>query len=39
MINHGQRSLLDTETVHQELMTCNPMYALAVDHIVALPDG
>jgi len=37
-INHGPRSLLDTETVHQELITCNPTYAIATDHIVAPPS-
>jgi len=37
MVNHGPRSLLSAEMVHQELKTCNPTYAAASDHIVTPP--
>jgi len=35
MVNHGPRSLLDAETVYQELINCNPTYALVTAHIIA----
>jgi len=37
MTNCGPRTILTAETVHDELMTCNPTYALAADHIVSTP--
>jgi len=37
MANYGPRMLLTAETVHEELMTCNPAYAQATDNIVTLP--
>jgi hypothetical protein len=37
MVDHGSRSLLNTETVHQELVACNPAYAIATAHIVTPP--
>ena len=38
MANYGPRTLLMAETVHEELMACNPTYAQAADHIVSPPQ-